>query len=260
MPIRRRRRLSWYMIWFTIFFFLVGVTFSFILSLPLWRIKSISALGTGIISKPYIEKMALPLVGENIFLIDYTKLKDGMKKIQQIKDFGIWRSLPSTVVIKIVERIPFCVVIISGSSIVIDDEGYFLRVEGRKGEAGDYSFIKIENISALPVVRGVDPGKVLGNKLDPDLSAAIKLSVNRLSKFFPPSNLQFEIKRSGELNLLIEDILRVRFGITENIAKKISVLEAMLPVVEGAWSNVDYIDIRVAEDPVVKYRRMTNIK
>ncbi len=253
-PTKRRRRLSWYIIWFVIFFFLVGVIFSVVLSLPVWRIKAVSLAGANIISKPYIERMAAPLVGENIFLTDYSKLKEGLKKIHEIKDFGIWRSPPSTVVIKIVERVPFCVIIVSGSSIVVDDEGYFLKVEGGRIKAGDYSFIDIENTSQLPVVRGVDPGRILQNRLDTSLSSAIKVSISRLSKFFPPSNLQFEIKGDDQLNLLVEDILKVYFGGTEEIEKKISVLEAILPVVSGKWGNVDYIDIRVAEDPVIKYR------
>ena len=251
---KKRRRFSWYLIWFTIFFFFAGVLLSLVLSLPVWRITSFAVLGARIVAKPYIETFAAPLIGENIFLVDYSKLKAKIKSIAQIKDFGIWRSLPSTLVIKVVERSPFCVVTISGSSIVIDDEGGFLKVEGGRIKTGDYSFVKVDDISQFPVVRGIDPNKVSGGRLERGLSAAIKISINRLSRFFPPSNLQFEIRKDGGLDVLIEDILKVRFGSTDDLEKKISVLEAMLPRVSGAWSNVDYMDIRVAEDPVVKYK------
>ncbi len=250
---KRRRRLSWYLIWFTIFFFFVAAVFSLILSLPLWKIRTVSVIDSAIVSKAYVDKLSSYLIGENLFLADYSKLRDGLKKIYQLKDFGIWRSPPSTVIVKLVERKPFCVVIISGTSAVIDDEGFFLLAQGGKAVRGDFSFIVIENTADLPAVRGIDAGKVLPNKLAPDISEAIKVAVKRLSRFFTPSNLQFEMKKNGDLNLLIEDVLKVYFGSTENIEKKVGVLESLLPVLKGKWDNIKYIDIRVADDPVVRF-------
>jgi cell division septal protein FtsQ len=251
----RRRRLSWYLIWFTALFFLLGAAFSIFISLPVWRIKSIVVIGQGIVSEQYLRKPAEKLIGENLFLADYSAIKAHIKGIHQITDFGIFRKLPSTVLIKVIERKPFAVAIVSGVSFVIDEEGYYLKAEGARSSKAAYDFVRIDDISGLPVVRGIKANREYSYRLDPDIALALSDSIKRLSKFLPPASLQIEMKESGETDLLVDDILRVRFGDTENIAKKIMVLEALLPEVAGKWQNVSYIDIRVANDPVIRFKK-----
>lgn len=231
---------------------------SVVISLPAWRIKNIQVFGTNIISRKYIEKMAKSFIGENIFLADYSLLKKNFRNIHQIKDFGIWRKLPSTLVVKVIERESFAVAIISGSSVVIDEDGFFLEVEGKRLVKGDYSFINVKNISDLPVVKGIDKTKTSQNRLNQDVAQAIKIAIGELSRFLSSSRLQLEMRREGDFNLLVEDVLKVRFGSTDNIERKISVLEAILPEVEGKWSDVSYIDIRIASNPVIKYKKNKN--
>ena len=262
----RRRRLSWYIIWTIIFFFFFAALFSVVISLPVWKIDRIMVLGNDIVSKGHIEKLSEGLIAKNIFLADYSALSDKLRGIYQIRDFGIFRKLPSTVIIKLVERKPFAVVVISGTSAVIDEEGFILRAEGAKTSKDAYSIIRIEDISKLPTVRInasasdalFEKGKPFSNKLTAGLSKTIKISINDLSRSLLASDLQFEIDKQGNLDLLVEDILRVRFGNTSDIAQKIAVLEALLPVVANKWRDVDYIDIRVVADPVIRYKKPKN--
>jgi len=251
---RRRRPLSWYIIWFVILFFLIAVVLSVIISLPAWRIKNISISGANIIALKHVEKMAAPLIGENIFLADYSVLQGKLHGVRQLKDFGIFRKLPSTVVVKLIERKPFAVVIISGSSIIIDDEGRFLDVKGGRLESGDYSFVSTGNISDLPVIRGFVFSDVENGALREDSSSAIRITVSELTRFLPQSKLQLEMNRGGDMNLLVEDVLKVRFGRTSDVEAKLAVLEAMLPVVRDRWGDIEYIDIRVSTNPVIKYK------
>ena len=252
---KRRRRFSWYLIWFIVFFFLFGAAVSVLFSLPLWRVSSIEVQGNSIINKDYIERPAEKFLGENIILADYTSLKDFLAGIHQVRDFGIWRSLPSTLVIMVIERKPFAVANVAGASVVIDEDGYYLKAEGKKKQKDDYSFITIDNISALPVVKGIKASRDFSYRLDPDVSFAISDSIKRLSKFLPDRALQLDMSKSDDISLLVDDILRVRFGDTEDIGKKISVLEALLPQTSGRWDDVSYIDIRAAESPVIKWKK-----
>jgi len=250
---RIRRRLSWYIIWSAIFFFLIACFFTVIISLPAWRINTIEISGSNIISKAHIRKMAEPFIGKNIFLVDYSDLKIDMGKIRQLKDFGIWRGLPSSLVIKILEREPFAILISSGSSIIIDEDGLILAIEG-KGKQQKDSFISIGNISHLPVVRGVDEKKIFAEKLDQNLSKSIKIAINELSRFLAKSKLQLELAGEDNLNILVEDVLKVKFGSLENISEKIFVLEALLKNLKRSWSEIAYIDIRISSAPVVKFK------
>lgn len=252
---KRHRRFSWYIIWFLVFFFLFGAAFSVLVSLPLWRITSVDVLGTQIIAKRHIERAASKFLGENIILADYSPLKGFLGGIHQIKDFGIWRRLPSTLVIKVIERRPFAVANVAGTSVIIDEDGFYLKAEGRARQTGDYSFILVENISGLPVVKGIKASKDFTYRLDPDVSEAIADSIKRLCVFLPDKSLQLDMSETDDINLLVDDILRVRLGDTEDIAQKISVLEALLPQVEGKWGDVYYIDIRAAQSPVIKWKK-----
>jgi len=196
--------------------------------------------------------MAKPLMGTNIFLVDYSGLKKDLENVSQLKDYGIWRMLPSTIVIRLVERKPFAVVILSGTSVVVDEDGVFLKIREK------YPFVSIKDISGLPVVKGVSEKKVKNDCLPDEIAESIKTSVGELSRFLPPSNLQLEMKGGDDVNLLVEDVLRVRFGSVENISRKIAVLEAILPGIGEDWSIVDYVDIRVAASPVVRYHKRKN--
>jgi cell division septal protein FtsQ len=253
---RRRRRFSWYLIWSAIFFSFLAVALSLVLSLPVWRIGQVRVFGANIVSEKHVEKMAEPLLEENIFLVDYSELKNNINQIRQIKDFGIWRSLPATLVIKLVERRPFAVAIISGSSVVIDEDGVVLSVSGGSKFKGDYSFIKVGDISSLPAVRGIGIDKVADGRLKEDVAEAIKVSINKLSQFLRGAKLQLEIIPGGDMNLLVEDVLKVRFGDIEDISRKITVLQALLPQIDGRWGDVSYIDIRIASSPAIKFSKM----
>jgi cell division protein FtsQ len=255
---KRRRRVSWYIVWAFIFFILILSVLSVVVNLSVWKISAIEVSGAKIVSREHLAGLAKPLIGENIFIGDYSGLDKALRAVAQIKDYGLLRRLPSTVVIRVVERKPFAVVNISGSSIVIDDEGVFLKVEGGKSFKADYSHVSVSDISSLPVIRGIDLRRTSGARLSDDAARSIRISIGELSRFLPPSNLQLEMKDMDDMNLLVEDVLRVRFGDTESIAEKIRVLEAILPRIVGSWSDVDYIDIRAMDLPVIRYKKSKN--
>ena len=251
---KRARPLRWYIIWYLILFFLLAAVFSVILTLPFWQIKSAIVIGAEILSPKIVEEITKVPIGENIFFADLNGSIQRLKEIKQIKDFGIFRSLPSTLVIKIIERKPLAVVQIGKESAIIDEEGVILKKTSGKGVGKFNVDADVGDISAFPVVKGIKKEMVKDESLDGDIAGSIGGAITKLEAFLKPSSLQLDFSDPGDISLLVEDMLRVKLGDTEKLPSKIDVLEALLPQVEGKWNDVEYIDIRYINNPVIKMR------
>ena len=251
---KRTRPLRWYIIWYLILFFFLAAVFSVLLTLPVWQIKSVKVTGAQIISPKVVEGIAKVPMGKNVFFADLGESIERLRAIKQIKDFGIYRSLPSTLVIKIIERKPLAVVQIGKESAIIDEEGVILKKANGKGVGKFNVDADVGDISAFPVVRGIKKEMVKDESLDRDIAGSIGGALTKLEVFLKPSSLQLDFADPGDISLLVEDMLRVKLGDMEKLSSKIDVLEALLPQVEGKWNDVGYIDIRYINNPVIKMR------
>lgn len=251
---KRARPLRWYVIWYLIFFFAIAAIISVSLTLPVWKIKNVKIIGTEILSSKVVEDVASIPIGEHIFIADLSENITRLKSITQIKDFGIYRRLPNTLIIKIIERKPLAVVPMGKESMIIDEEGVILKRTSSKGIGRVKINVNIGDISVFPVVRGIKRDWISGNRLNPKLALSIGKALTKLGCFLKPSSLQLDMENPDDISLLIEDILRVKLGNTRELSSKIETLEALLPQVEGKWNEVEYIDIRYTRTPVIRFR------
>ncbi len=252
---RRQRPFRWYIIWFIIFFFLAASILSLLFSIPIFRIKNIEVVGTKILSKEKIGNKVQIKIGENIFFADYSKAKALLSEISQIRDYGIYRKFPSTVLIKIIERSPCVVLISKKETMIVDFEGNILKVTSGTPRTKYEDWVMLENISDLPVVRGLSAEMIgKGAKLPALTSKMILDSVGSLEKFLGSSSLQLELKGEDKIVLLVQDILTVRLGDRKRMQDKIAVLQSVLPEVQGKWDKIKYVDVRYPENPVIVYK------
>jgi len=253
--IRRPRPIPWYIIWFIIFLFFTASVLSLFFSIPLFRIKYIQVEGTRILSSQKIKEKIDIKIGENIIFADYSEVKALFSGITQIKDYGIYRKFPNTIVIKILERKPAAVLISQGESMVVDLEGYILKVASGLPRSKTEKLVQIENISELPVIRGFTKNMIGKDVMLPaTTSRMIMDSIGSLEKFLEPSSLQLELKGEDGVILLVQDILKVKLGDRRRIKEKIVVLKSLLPAIQGKWDDIEYVDIRYPESPVIVYK------
>ena len=139
---------------FILLLVLVGVTTGCLFS-PAFNITDVKTVEGVNVSGNQVLNAANIQKGVNIFRINDTKVINQIEKIPYIKSAKIYRSFPSTIILKYEERVPYAIVKYLESFAVVDKFSYVLE-------------IKQENdLKDLPVIYGLDSGDcVVGKKLE----------------------------------------------------------------------------------------------
>lgn len=218
--------------------------FVFILYLPVWRIKDVIVQGNKIVPADTIIQAADISLDENIFFINSREVRRRIKEIPQIKKADVFPKIPSSIFIKVEERKPFAVFIAQGKYYIADNEGVIIsKEESFKGSTD------------LPTVVGLPKSAIIADKqIDEKLVLAVEKSYKVLSQLLPPSRFVVEMKEEGDISILINDILKVKIGSSSDIDKKLTSLRLLLNRIDSKKALIEYIDIRLPGEPVVKFK------
>jgi cell division protein FtsQ len=248
-PANILRVVGWYATWSILSIVVVSILAGFILSLPVWRIRSVQVLGNNFLPEAKIINTAKIPRGENIFLVDLDEVKDRFSDVIQIKGIKVKRKLPDKIIIDVKERIPFAIVVIGGTTSLVDEDGYMIA---RQSLAS--SMYKVD-ITKYPVIRGIFKKNLEnGVRLNPGDRAFVKAALEMLSKFIDLGTIQIEAGNREDIIIYIEDILKVKIGDARDIERKIKIVNALLGSVKGKWTKIAYMDVRVPDCPVIKYK------
>ena len=244
-----KRPVSWYITWIVIDLVAIAIIIGFILSLPIWRLKNIEVRGNDFVPAEKIVSIAKIPAGENIFMVDLDEAESRFSDIAQIKETRIQRKLPATIIIKVQERKPFAIAVIGGVPALVDEGGYIIA----KQNLGS-SIYKLQ-IAQLPVIRGINRKTVEGGRrIDPADAIFMKDTLTLLSNFLDPSTIQIELMNKEDIIIYVEDILKVKIGEPKDMENKIRTMQALLDSIKGKWNRVAYIDVRVPDSPVIKFK------
>jgi cell division protein FtsQ len=245
---RPRRPLSWYLIWTVIFGVLLAVVSGLIFSLPIWRTEKVKIEGSEYFPQEKILNIAKIPVGENMFLLDLDEIKSKFSKIVQIKEIKVKRQLPGTLVIKIKERKPFAIVMVGNLTTLIDDDGYIIAKQNIAAS------LYRSGIGKFPVIRGIKKEALeKGIRLNEEDRVFMANALISLKGFVDPSAIQLDMANKDDINIYIEDILKVKIGETKDIQKKIKTATAIIASLKDKLQKVKYIDVRIPDDPAVKF-------
>jgi len=231
-----------------LFLVIAGIAGYYVLSLPIWKIQDVSVIGTSILSAEEIRNLSGIPLSENLFLTSFARARNNLKRIAAIKEFHLYRIPPGTVLIKINERKPIAMIVTSSASFIVDDEGFILNRNPNLS-------LNIPNLSDLPVISGITSGEIVGGeRIDPQGSKVLTDILFELSKLFGAKRTHLELGRFQAISFLLDDLLRVKLGRGEDITRKMEVFKALLPVINDKWNQVEYVDVRYPDNPVIKYR------
>jgi cell division protein FtsQ len=232
-------------LFFLFFLAAAGIVLYYILSLPIWKIEVITVDGANLLSADEIRDLSGIPLSENLFMTSFARARSNLKKISAIAEFHLYRIPPGTVLIRIRERKPIAVIVFQNRSVVIDDEGYILN------RNPNLSF-NVPNLTELPVVSGVQSEEAISTeKIDPAYSKVVRDIISELSSLFGSRRIHLDIGAFKNISLLLDDILRVKIGRGENIQRKMEVFKALLPVINNRWSQIEYVDVRFPDNPVI---------
>lgn len=218
------------------------------LTLPIWDIKEVVINGARMLSDEEIRTMASIPVSENLFFTNFFRAKSNLSKITAIKSFRIYRMPPATVLINIKEREPIATVVFPERSYLIDDQGYLIN-------RNPNITLNISNLAGLPIVSGIKEDQILkAEKVDDKNARVIAEIIAKLSPFLEAGKMQLELGGLEKVSFLLDDLLKVKLGEAEEIKRKMEVFEGLLPVISGQWTEVEYIDVRFPDNPVIKFK------
>lgn len=219
-----------------------------LMALPIWKIQEVSVSGTQILSAEEIKDLSSIPLNENLFFASFARAHGNLKKITAIESFHIFRLPPRTVLIKITERQPMTVLVMKNRSAVIDKEGFILN-------RNQNLTLNIPNMTDLPVISGIGSQEAGGgDRIDPKISALLSDIITELSNLAGSRQIQVDVGGFRKISFLLNDILRVKIGSGENVKRKMAIFKKLLPVIANKWLQVEYLDVRYPDNPVIKYR------
>ena len=221
----------------------------YFLNLPIWQIKEVTVRGTSLLAPQEIKALAGIPLNENLFFANFSRAKANLKKISAIKEFSLHRRPPATIIIDIKERQPLAAVVFAEKSAIIDKDGYIINQNPNLT-------LNIPDMIDLPIISGVAQTAVLKNQhLDADTAKIISDIIQRLSRFMELKKLQLDLGgASGEMSLLLDDILKVKLGDQSDLEIKMKIFERLVTTIAGKWAKVEYLDVRFPDNPAIKYK------
>lgn len=245
---RRRRKRSWYLIWFLIMAFFGASLLFLIGTLPIWQIESFRVKGLRILTLDEVKKHVKIPVGENIFLADISETRALLSDLPMVKEVRISRSLPSTLVVNITERKEIAVLLLKEDSMLIDEEGYIINPPERRD-----LLLELPDTTELPIIEGLAPDWVSPrHKLKNSLGLDIASLLFELKELIAPKRIKVNLSNKEGVMLLLDDYLKVKMGDPKKMKEKIGTLKAILSDIKDARSNLEYIDVRFPQFPAVK--------
>lgn len=224
------------------FVLLILVTGYVLLRSPFFEVRKILVQGNQFLSEEKIRSVADIAYGVNIFKLDLAAAAANLKLIPMLKEAQINRSLPSTVVITVKERVPLGLLPTDEGFIEVDEEGVYLMKAGA-GAPG------------LPIITGVQgeityPGQPVKSEKLRDALAVIRGlpggTVANLS--------EVHVDEDGQIKIYTIEGVECRFGLPLEIQEKGAILSQLLLELRKQGAKVNYIDLTCAGQPVISYK------
>ena len=236
---RRKRKLFYWQSFFFVFIVILAVYILF--QSPVFLIGDIAVQGNTTLTSADLIKVSGIVTGINIFKVDLETAAHRVKALPMVKSADIGRKLPSSVLIRIEERIPVALVLAGGDFVELDAEGYYLR-RGKASAVG------------LPVITGVSmevagPGQRAGGA---GLDAALQV-VEKLPAELRRVLSEINMSGDGRVTLYTMEGVECHLGLPEKVESKGRLVLDTLRS-EGAGS-IEYVDFSILSSPVVKYKK-----
>jgi len=149
--------------------------YRYLTTTPYFHIDKLNVKGHRMVGEATIMKTIGPVLGRNTFTLDIPAIGERLKANPWIKTVEVKRTLPSTLEIKVIERVPVAIAVISGTWLM-DKEGVLLD---KANPASDLILPKLKNIKAD--VNNIKAGISLGRSaVKPALDAIARLEGYRL--------------------------------------------------------------------------------
>ncbi len=227
-----------------VFVIIVLVSGFTLLNSPVFEVRRVLVQGNCFLSEERILAVADISPGANIFKLKIADIMSNLEQLPMIKETRVARSLPSSIVITVVERVPLGLLPAKEGFIKVDEDGIYLDRE----EAG---------APGLPVITGTEvdpdtPGQVLKSER---LSSALAV-IKELPAEAGANLAEVHVGADGQINIYTTEGYQCRFGLPQEIQEKGRILQQVLSELRRQGVMINYIDLSYAGQPVVCYKNL----
>jgi len=239
------RRKRWNIVESVFFVLLILVSGYILLKSPVFEVRKVMVRGNHFLNEDLVRSVADISPGINIFKADLEGVASNLKKVPMIRESSISRSLPSTVIIEIIERVPLGLLLTNDGLIEVDEEGVYLT----KGGAGT---------PGLPIITGVQgdmagagPGQVVRAER---LGEAL-IIISELPRDVTSNLSEVNLDKDGQVKLYTVEGIQCRFGLASEVREKGAILSQIITELRKQGARVNYIDLSCADQPVIYYKK-----
>jgi cell division protein FtsQ len=191
--------------------------FGFVRS-PFFNLQQIVVQDNALVSKTDLLALASVGQGTNIFQVPTGSVKKNILLHPLIKQVDIRRQLPSTLIIKVLERKPLAMIPVQDGFVMVDEQGLFLQ----RSDTWPKNTLPI--ISGVQLPENLNLGQTIPN---PGLIEGLKL-LQAL-----PSEMRSQVGElycgnRDKLVMYTRDGLEIRLGVVDQAAEKFALLQQFL--------------------------------
>ena len=226
-------------------FLLLAGGYRYLITAPYFSLEKIAVSGQKRISSGEVIKTSHLKINDNIFVVDLAQVKRRLEAHPWIEKASVQRILPRSVRIKIEEKEPVALIHLENL--------YYLDKNGQV-----FKKISPEDNLNYPVITGITQGELSSSPGIQDIQDSIgsALTLLKLSSGggWPRKSNISEINVDPDLGLSIftvETAAQIKLGF-DQISRKWSHLQMLLPLLQGRLSNIKYIDLNYQKMAVVK--------
>jgi cell division septal protein FtsQ len=231
----------------TLMLVLLGIAVYVFMQSSFFECKQVVVEGNKLLDERTILKAADVPMGSNLFYIDDSLVKTRLGLLPLVDEAMIYKELPGTFRIKLVERVPTIILSFFEKFILLDAKGYYIQ---------DVETINEYN---LPVVTGIDAkeGLALGSKLESRLLDSVLLVFYEIwdayGEYFVELNL---FGGENDIILYTGEGVGVKIGAAVDLREKMEVFEKLYQekICDQDFNDLEYIDVSSLGFPVLKYK------
>jgi cell division protein FtsQ len=209
-----------------------------VLRAPALRISRIEVSGTEHLSKTDVLALLNGLRGQNILRVRLDEYRRRVLASPWVADATISRSLPATVVVRIVERRPMAIGRAGETLFLVDDQGDEIDEYGPRYADFD-----------LPIVDGLARGTARaddGNRRRVQLVARLMADVRARPELATRIS-QVDVSDPRDAVVMVdEDTARVRLG-DERFLERLQSYVELAPTLHSEVPAIEYVDLRFGE-------------
>jgi cell division protein FtsQ len=202
---------------------------------PLLDVDRVTVTGLGHTTSDEVREAAAIEQGEPLLSVDTDGAASRIEELPWVDTARVGRSWPSTVTVRVTERVPVAEVQVSDTSVaLVDADGRVVGIESRAADAP----------RELLALTGVEGRLRPGDRLPADARDALTVA-DAVAERMPGVVASV----STDLDAALVDGGAIRFGSTENLGQKVTAAKTVLNEVD--LTCLELIDVRVPGSPAL---------